>query len=229
VLATAVAALAPECRSVELGIRISPLSGAGRANCALMVESLFTPAFRWEQGQRPQSKTALGPRVTVPYDGVAARSTNFALPDTALIQRATSAPIVTAYFALVPSWLRFNFGALAWIVWLLRFMKRPLAWMLEVQLMLVRAWLLRGVESRVQLVEIADRNTSTARSCSISFADGQRATAQGVAAAVHAWVDEPEHRVGVFGIGNYFTLAQIITGLERCGGEPPRLTWSGIE
>lgn len=227
VLARAVAELAPACQTIELGIRLSPLSGAGRGNCALMAESLFTPAFRWEQGQRIQSRTAWGPRVTLPYDGVPAVSINLALPDTALIQRATGAPTVVGHFALVPGWLRFNFGALAWFAALLRFMKRPLAWMLELQMALLRAWLLRGVQSRVQLVAVADRNTSSERAGSISFEDGQQATAQGVAAAVDAWVHESEHRLGVFGVANYFTLAQITTGLERCGGRP-QLTWSGI-
>jgi hypothetical protein len=73
-----------------------------------------------------------------------------------------------------------NFAVLAWFASLLRFAKRPLTWALKWQLVIVRAWLLRSVESRVELVAIADRNTTTQRACSVSFADGQQSTALGV-------------------------------------------------
>ncbi|PRQ02724.1 hypothetical protein [Enhygromyxa salina] len=225
VLARAVAERAPECDSIELGIRISPLSGAGPANCALMAESLFTPAFRWDRGQRLQSRTALGPGTALPFADGSARSINFALPDTALIRHATGVPTVIAHFALTPSWLLFNFAALAWVAWLLRVAKRPLAWVLTWQLVILRAWLLRTVESRVELVAIADRNTSSERGCWLSFEDGQQATALGVGAAVEAWLAKPDHRAGVFGVANYFELAEITAGLERCGDETAVLHW----
>jgi hypothetical protein len=78
------------CETIELGIRLSPLSGAGRANCALMAASLFVPATRYENGALMHARTALGGCATLTYAGQDATSVNVALPDTLLIQRRGS-------------------------------------------------------------------------------------------------------------------------------------------
>ncbi|MCA9687376.1 MAG: hypothetical protein KC457_34765, partial [Myxococcales bacterium] len=194
------------CARIELGIRLSPLSGAGRGNCALMAESLFVPALRWEGGRRVESRTALGPSLTLPFDGRPAPANNFALPDTVLIRRCTGAADVCSYFALVPAWLRFNFGALAWMAWLLRFARGPLVWLLTWQMIVLRAWLLRSVETRVQLVAVADRGTPRERSRSLDFADGQQSTAAGVVAAVEAWTRAGRRQPGLRGVAERFDL-----------------------
>jgi hypothetical protein len=200
------------CETIELGIRFSPLSGAGRANCALMAESLFVPATRFEKGALVRATTALGASVVLVYAGQPATSVNVALPDTVLIQRATRAPAVVTYFALVPGWLRFNFSALAWMCRLLRVFKRPLAWLVTWQMIVLRGWLLRNVESRLQLLAVADRGTARERSRELSFVDGQQATAAGTVAAVEAWLArDPEQRpVGVFGVGELFELDELL-------------------
>jgi hypothetical protein len=200
------------CESIELGIRLSPLSGAGRANCALMAESLFVPATRYENGALVCASTALGGRAVLTYAGQPATSVNVALPDTLLVQRSTGSPKVVSYFALVPAWLRFNFSALAWMCRLLRALKRPLAWLITWQLIVLRAWLLRNVETRLQLLAVADRGTPRERSRELSFADGQQATAAGTVAAVEAWLArEPERRpVGVFGVAELFELDELL-------------------
>lgn len=200
------------CETIELGIRLSPLSGAGRANCALMAESLFVPATRYEQGALMHAPTALGGHATLTYAGQAATSVNVALPDTLLIQRSTRAPNVVSYFALVPGWLRFNFSALAWMCRLLRVFKRPLAWLVTWQMIVLRAWLLRNVETRLQLLAVADRGTPRERSRELSFTDGQQATAAGTVAAVEAWLARaPERRpVGVLGVAELFELDELL-------------------
>jgi hypothetical protein len=200
------------CETIELGIRLSPLSGAGRANCALMAESLFVPATRYENGALVHARTALGGRATLTYAGQEATSVNVALPDTLLIQRSTRAPKVVSYFALVPAWMRLNFSALAWMCRLLRAFKRPLAWLITWQLIVLRAWLLRNVETRVQLLAVADRGTPRERSRELSFVDGQQATAAGTVAAVQAWLArDPERRpVGVFGVADVFELDELL-------------------
>jgi hypothetical protein len=200
------------CESIELGVRLSPLSGAGRANCALMAESLFVPATRYEDGTLMHARTALGQRASLTYAGQVATSVNVALPDTLLIQRSTGAAKVVSYFALVPAWLRFNFSALAWMCRLLRVLARPLAWLVTWQMIVLRAWLLRNVETRVQLLAVADRGTPRERSRELSFADGQQATAAGTIAAVEAWLARgPERRpVGVFGLAELFDLDELL-------------------
>lgn len=200
------------CETIELGIRLSPLSGAGRANCALMAESLFVPATRYENGTLMHAHTALGGLAVLEYAGQPSTSVNVALPDTVLIERSTAAPTVITYFALVPSWLRFNFSALAWMCWLLRMFKRPLVWLVTWQMIVLRGWLLRNVETRLQLLAVADRGTARERSRELSFADGQQATAAGAVAAVEAWfARDPEQRpVGVFGVGELFELDELL-------------------
>jgi hypothetical protein len=200
------------CESIELGVRLSPLSGAGRANCALMAESLFVPATRYENSVLVHARTALGGQATLSYAGQAATSVNVALPDTFLIQRSTHAPNVASYFALVPSWMRFNFTALAWMCRMLRVFKRPLAWLVTWQLIVLRAWLLRNVETRVQLLAVADRGTPRERSRELSFPDGQQVTADGTVAAVQAWLArDPDRRpVGVFGVAEVFELDELL-------------------
>lgn len=228
-LARAVIERRPACTSLELGIRLSPLSGAGRANCALMAQSLFVPAVHYQGGNKIEGKTALGSTVALPYliDGELRPqpSVIVALPDTALLRSGPAVPDLAVHFALVPSWLRFNFGMLARMVRWFRFARRPLAWLIEWQMVILRAYLLRKVESRVEMVALADRGRASERSCALSFVDGQTATAQGVAAAVHAWVREPEHRAGLFGVADYFGFEQLLAGLERLGA-PPAMRWS---
>ncbi|HLT37401.1 MAG TPA: hypothetical protein VK034_14010 [Enhygromyxa sp.] len=231
-LARAVIERAPACSSIELGIRLSPLSGAGRANCALMAQSLFVPAVHYRGGQRIEEPTALGPGVSLPYlisgELRPALSNVVALPDTALLRAGCAVPDLAVHFALVPGWLRFNFGLLARMVRWFRFARRPLAWLIEWQMIVLRAWLLRGVESRVEMVALADRGRPSERACALGFADGQTATAHGVAAAVYAWTREPEHRAGLFGVADYFSLESLLAGLDHLDGRP-QLRWTGAD
>jgi hypothetical protein len=228
-LVRAVIERGPECASIELGVRLSPLSGAGRANCALMAQSLFVPAVFRRGGTRIEAATALGPSVQLPYlrEGELrpATSVTVSLPDTVLMLASFAVPDAAVHFALVPSWLRFNFMLLAHMTRCFRFARRPLAWLITWQMIVLRAWLLRGVESRVEMVALADRGQPSVRACALSFVDGQAATAFGVAAAVHAWSCEAEHRAGLFGVANYFSLEQLLAGLEH-HGQRPALRWS---
>jgi hypothetical protein len=228
VLARAVAERGPTCTTLELGIRISPLSGAGKANCALMAESLFVPAVRYRDGQRIEAPTALGQVVSLDYlrDGalVSAPSANVTLPDTALLRRSCEVANLSVHFALVPSWLRLNFAILARFARWFGLARRPLVRLITWQMIVLRAWLLRGVESRVELVALADRGRPSERRCALSFVDGQTSTALGVAAVVHAWTGETEPGAGLFGVADRFTLEQLLVGLEHLG-QPPALRW----
>ncbi len=65
---------------------------------------------------------------------------------------------------------------LAWVAWALRSVERPVAWVLEQQLIALRAWLLRGRESSVELVAVADRGTPTEPAGWLRFEYGQQST-----------------------------------------------------
>ena len=213
-LARAVAEDGPRCERLELAIKVSPLSGAGWGTCALMAESLFVPATRYEDGELLTTRTALGRTTALPFPEQPWPSTNSALPDTLLIHRATGVPNITASLALVPRWLRFNLGALAMLCWLLRPLRAVLVPLLTWQLFLLRTVLLRGVESSLQLLVIADRGQPGERSRVLSFDDGQQATADGTVAAVEAWLQEETHRPGLFSVAEYFTLDQLTAAMH---------------
>jgi hypothetical protein len=208
-LARSVAEAGPPPSRLDLGIKLSPLSGAGPGNCALMAESLFVPATRIEDGVLRRGPTALGETVPLVYGGVPRGSVNLALPDTTLIHRATGVPNVASHMALVPWWLRFNFAALAWVCAVLRPLRGPLVRLLTVGLVVVRAWMLRGVETDLRIVAVADRGLPSEHSQELHFRDGQEATAQGALGAVNACVARGRLAPGLRGLAEEFTLLEL--------------------
>ena len=210
-LARAVAERGSGCEQIELGVQLSPLSGAGPANCALMAESLFIPAMRFEGGEAKTLASAIGPAVELDYRNGSRKGVLVTLPDTHLIARATKAPKVATYFSLRPGWLRFNFLFLAHFVRLLRVLRGPLVWLLTKQLIVLRAILLRGVGTRVELLAVADRGLDSERSESLVFEDGHASTAIGVCAAAEAWLrrGQSQRPFGIHGVGELFTLDEL--------------------
>lgn len=228
-LARHVAEAGASCTRLELGIRLSALSGAGPANCALMAESLFVPAYWIRDGRREQARSALGGAAPLPFDDGVHTAVRFALPDTALMARAIRAGDLSASMALIPGWMRFNFALLAALAAFVRHripsLRGALTTMLAWQLRLVRATLLRRRHSPVQLVALADRGLPTERSASLRFADGQRATAEGVAAAVMAWEARTTHPAGLFGAAELFELPSLLEFLLEAPAFERRGAW----
>ncbi len=204
----------PQAQKVDVCIRFSPLSGAGRGNCALMAHSLFVPAVRYEGGQVVVSPTAVGPATDFDFEGQRRPAIGCALPDTHLVQQATNAAEVTTYFALEPSWLRWNFRLLAWVSKALKFLKPLLMVVLTWQLALVRAWLLRKTPSSVSILAIAERGSPQECRAGLHFEDGQQGTADGIVAAVEAWFAAPSQPTGLHRLSDVLTLEALkSTGL----------------
>lgn len=221
-LARWVAEARPTCHLLELGIRLSPLSGAGAANCALMAESLFVPVSWVEAGAWRQGDRALGIATVLPYDDGTHLSVRFSLPDTALLARTLGVDQIASSMALIPGWLRFNFAVLASLAALVRRrLPRLRGWLASVltwQLRLLRAVLLRSVESPVQISVLADRGLATERSASLRFADGQQATADGVAAALAAFERLDGRPTGLLGLIDLFDLPTLLAELSVAPG-----------
>lgn len=194
-ISTALAAVAAEggARAVELGVRLSPFSGAGRGNCALMRRMLEVPGVRFCGGARVETPPVFE-GAALPFPGGTRVALGAGLPDAALVHRATGAPDVTCRMALIPDVLRFNFALFGAVMRFAGPLRRPLAWMAEVGLIAMRAGLLRRVETPVELVAVADRGEAgprfeALRVEALRVEDGQRATAHGVAAAVRCLVE----------------------------------------
>ena len=200
-----------DASSVELGVRFSPLSGAGPGNCALMAESLFIRAKRYEDGKLRSSLTAVGKGASLPFDSGEAPGQSVTLPDIHLIGRVTEARTIGTYLSVDPGYLRFMFRVAAWVSLVLRPLRRLLvplqAWMLTQ----LRAKRLRETKTSVELVAVANRGTEHERRASLSFEDGHDATARGAAAVVEAWLRRGESRrpFGVFGVAELFELPEL--------------------
>lgn len=211
--------------SVTLGVRLSPLSGAGRANCALMTRMLDTPAV-WFEGCQRREGAAVGPAVSLPYLRAGDRpSARVGLPDAALIARATGVPNVSTHMALSPGLLRYNFMIIVALLGLLGPLKPLALWLTEQSLVLMRALLLRGVTTRVELVAVADADTPTARVAQLTFDDGQIGTALGVAATVRALLATPTPPRGVLTAAEvtpWPTITETLRGVAAIEAEGAR-------
>ncbi len=184
-MSTALAAVAAEGMQrahIESGVRLSPLSGAGRGNCALMRRMLETPGARVLDGRQVETAAVFG-AAPLPFPSGERAAAGVGLPDVALIHRATDAETVTTRMALAPGILRLGFTIGAALMRWAGPLRRPLGWLSEWSLIALRAGLLRRVSSRVELVAIAEDGAQR-RVERLDVADGQRGTADGVAAAV---------------------------------------------
>ena len=216
----------PAAQKVDLAIRISPFSGAGRGNCALMTESLDTPAYYVEAGQRREEST-VGASLSVSFLESGEQPANrLSLPDTALIHRATGLPSVSAYFSVAPSWLRHNFRFLAGIIRWAGPFRAFFLWLLRWQLIALRTIFCRKVHSPVELTVLTDRGTPQERSGKITVANGQLGTALGVAAAVSLWGRTERPAPGCVTVADVFEWDEMIREARRLSSEPLRPVWS---
>lgn len=177
--------VAEGCERLEVGVRLSPLSGAGRGNCALMTRMLVTPGV-WTAGGATREGPAVGPAAPMAFPvtgrAVAAR---VGLPDAVLLGRA--APSVEARLALRPTVGLLGFRLAALMLRLAGPLRRPLLWLTERSLYLARGLLLRRVPSRVELVARGTTADGVERVASLDLPDGHDSAALGAAAYVSAW------------------------------------------
>lgn len=182
--------------AIELGVRLSPFSGAGRGNCALMRRMLETPGVRIVDGRAIETPAVFA-AAPMPFPSGERSAAGIGLPDALLIHRATRATAVTTRMALVPGLLRFSFALGAGVMRFAGPLRRPLGWLAEWSLVGLRAVLLRGVSSRVELVAVAREGAGEPRIEQLDVADGQQGTAAGVAAAVACLLDGSRPAAGV--------------------------------
>ncbi len=204
--------------AVELGVRVSPLSGAGRANCGLMTQTLVTPSIRFEDHRRVQGPP-VGPSSPMPFlgSGICAAA-EIPLPDAVLIHHQGTAPTVTARMALKPGFMVWNFKILAALIGRLGPLKAAALTLTRWSLILARAALLRGVQSTIQITAIADRGTPRERTRQLSIKEGQLSTALGTAAALSLWLKGPRPAPGLHVAGQLFDFDALVAEMKTLGG-----------
>lgn len=182
---------------VEVNIRMSPLSGAGWANCLLMARMLALPSFRWEGGARVEGPT-VGERIEVDFPDGRGKAAAVDLPDVELLREATGAATVRARIGLKPAFFLTFFRLAATMVRWSGPFRRPLLALMQWQLAFVRGLLVRDWTTRVEIVACARRGENEERR-SVTLEDGRDATAASVVQSVARAIAERGVLIGVSG------------------------------
>ncbi len=178
--------------AVLLGIRLSPLSAAGRGTVEIMTAILQTPSVRWRDGERIVGPP-VGEVLHTHFHGTGvAPALVIALPDAALIRRCTNAPTVTATMSVVPGFLRFNFKVASWLITRSGPLRPFFAWLSTASLRVLRGALLRGRGTAVQLTAAVKQADGLSTRRALRAPDGTAATAVGAAAAALLWLELPD-------------------------------------
>jgi hypothetical protein len=203
-LARSVWQRAGEQGHLELGVRISPLSGAGAATRRLMTALLDTPALTYRAGQ-PLELAPLTPGPRLPFPGRDRATTAVRLAEPAMLRASTGASDVAAYLAAFP-------GFLAPVVRLLaggrrrRALLRPF---MRAGLAVVRGGLLRWRRGRIELTAAAgDQHAG------LVTRDGFAATASAIAAAVDLLAAHRPQRAGVVTPDQLFDLDETLARMR---------------
>ncbi|MGB1277429.1 MAG: hypothetical protein ACPG77_16920, partial [Nannocystaceae bacterium] len=170
---------------LHVGVRISPLSGAGPANCELMTHMLEAPSLRVQEGHIVEGPPLAGTRKLIYAGDAEATYTEVGLPDAHLLAHLTEAPHITTSLAVSPGILRYNFRLLATLTAWAGPLRPVMRWVTRWLLRLSRELLLRNVESPVHLTASAHAGGKTEVAL-LAFPEGREATALGVAAVVDA-------------------------------------------
>jgi short subunit dehydrogenase-like uncharacterized protein len=179
-LAAEVARALPGAESIEVGVRSSPLSGAGGGTIDLMVDALATHTRVVRGGaRRDMPGIAAGP--ALPFLEGEAKTLSGPFPEPLMLHASTGVPNVAMYLAPVPSFVRLLFLATPAIL----FRSALVRWVMRGYLRLVRAVLFARVGTRVGLVARATRGGES-RTMALSTSDGFAAAGAAIAATALA-------------------------------------------
>ena len=206
-------------KSLDLAIRISPLSGSGPGNCNLMTAMLSTPSFVIKNHKMIQSHP-VGEEARFHFLKRGHSTANqIALPDTSLIHMSTKIPNVASHIAIVPGILRYNFKALSTLTRWTGPLRSSYLWLINRTLRFMRGVLLRNVSTSVGLTVIVQTETDQIYKDELIVNDGQKGTAMGVAIAVLLWLQKQDIPHGVHTIADLFELDMFLENWSKLSGE----------
>jgi len=215
-----------EVVTLELGVRISPFSGAGPANVKLMTSSLDQPRVSWVGGlRRAGPPIEAGAPFPAPGGGEM-RTLGLALGDAPLLHSIAPKASVSAGMALKPDVMRHSFAATGWLLRLLGPLRGlvlvPMGW----QLGLMRGLLFRGVESAVDIAVVANRDRGNQVVLTAHAPQGRPAMGHGAAAFAEQLLGGGLPSGVVVG-GAHVDVAQMVTTVHRRFG-PGSLQVTGL-
>ena len=207
-----------DCQRLDFAVRLSPFSGAGKANCALMTQMLAVPSVRYQQGERLEGDT-VGETVHFPFQGVGTKAAvQVGLPDADLIFKSTEVPEVTTFIGIQPSWMRHNFRFAAWMLKFAGPVRSLLLKFSEWSLLFLRALLLRKVNSRLHLTALANRGLPDETHATVVLEQGQRSVATSTASAALLWQHlDSRPAPGLYTIPQVFSLEAMLQQMQDFG------------
>jgi hypothetical protein len=208
------------CDVLEIGIRLNPFSGAGPGTCALMAELLVDDVARFEQ-QKPVSEPPLRPGPVMAFGDRAVRTVRMPLVESLMLHASAGAATTASYVAFAPAIL-YPIVALSGFV-----LPRDPKWrrlagrIVEVSMVSLRAWLLKGRATSVELVAWRSRTAAAAgeaKSVYVSVADGIRAAGIVVAASIEELRSTPDRKRGLLFADDVIALDRLVSRLRSLGG-----------
>lgn len=199
--------------SLELAIRSSPFSGAGKGTVALMASVLSLPAVSYRDGQRVEHPPiARGPRVDFPSGPAPTLRVPFA--EQSMLHRGTRARDVEVFFAPKPALL-----VTAFLLIPISLAKtRLFAAFMRAYFTVLRRVLLRGRASTTELVARAKGPSGEAR-LAVSAPDGMRAGGLAIAAIVAELLGRAEPPRGVQTVDDLVGFEATLGRMKALGGE----------
>jgi len=209
----------PQLDSIEIAIRLSPLSGAGIGNCRLMTEMLTIPSHSIKQHELLYDRP-LGASAVFQFQDAGKQIANqVSLPDTQLVYRSSNIPSVATYMAISPQILRHNFALLCRLYRWMGPCKKLYLWLVHQSLWLIRSILLHNTSSSIQFSVVANRGKENQLVRKLTIQDGQLGTAVGVASALALWTGKSSLAPGVYGVSEVFEWSCFARSWAEISGE----------
>lgn len=171
---------------LEMAVRLNALSGGGAGMVAQMLDSLFEPAIRYEQGQRIQ-ELPIRPGIEFPFQEGLRSSVRVGLPESIMMNWSIGVPNTATYLSLRPGFTLLGIRVLSWLGCNLgKVVRAGVIAFTRLSLLTIRRILFRNRPTPVQIGVIANRQGSVkpeGETLLLSCPDGVRAAGEAIAAA----------------------------------------------
>ncbi len=196
--------------TIEVGVRLPPLTGAGAGICRLMTDALNHPAVRYEKGRRIE-EPAIGPGATLPLHGRHRTCARVGLSEAIMLHYSLGASTTSTHTAVAPAIFQPVVTPVGRLLPRHRGARRVVLGSARVGMTFMRAVLLRWAPEAIALCARAsisgDDSATVVRAMRVNH--GAIATGAAIAAVV-AQRESLSCRCGLVLPDEIFTLEQIM-------------------
>lgn len=196
--------------TIEVGVRMPPVTGAGAGICRLMTDVLDHSAVRYENGKRIE-EPPICPGATLPLHGRLRRCARVGLPEAIMLHQSLGAPTTSTHVAVAPAIFQPFVTPAGRLLPQHDGARQAILGTARVGMTLMRAVLLRWAPEAIALCARAslseDESATAVRSMCVNH--GAIATGAAIAAAV-AQLESLSDRRGLMLPEEIFTLEQTV-------------------